>query len=62
MNIQNYPIRGIDYPRTMLEFEERFADEKACWEYLLRLKWPDGFVCPQCGAKDDPWITKRHLL
>ena len=33
----------------MAEFEERFATEVACWEYLVALRWPDGFVCPHCG-------------
>lgn len=25
------------------------SSEKACEEYLFRLKWPNGFVCPYCG-------------
>jgi transposase-like protein len=40
-----------DYPRTLLEFEERFGTEEGCREYLFRLRWPDGFVCPRCGAR-----------
>ncbi|WP_206832812.1 transposase, partial [Alicyclobacillus fructus] len=24
----------------------RFADEKACEEHLIKLRWKDGFVCP----------------
>ena len=27
-----------DYPRTMLELEERFKKEAACWDYLSSLK------------------------
>lgn len=49
---------GEDYPRTFLELEERFSTENACRDYLLRLRWPDGFVCPRCGAKGG-WATKR---
>jgi transposase-like protein len=38
-----------DYPRTIAEFEARFSQEAACREYLVRLRWPDGFRCPNCG-------------
>ena len=39
-----------DYPRTLLELEQRFSDEAKCREYLFALRWPQGFVCPVCGA------------
>ena len=39
-----------DYPRTLLEVERRFGDEAKCREYLFALRWPQGFVCPICGA------------
>lgn len=50
-----------DYPRTLLEFERRFASEEACREYLFTLRWPDGFVCPRC-AEGKGWLTKRGLI
>jgi transposase-like protein len=40
-----------DYPRTLLELEQRFATDEACTEYLFALRWPDGFVCPRCGGR-----------
>ena len=39
-----------DYPRDMMEFRDRFSTEDACAAYLAELRWPDGFVCPDCGA------------
>jgi len=39
-----------DYPRTLLELEQRFRDESICRAYLFALKWPQGFVCPACGG------------
>ena len=36
-----------DYPRTLMEFESRFRTEEACWDYLVGMRWPDGFVCPK---------------
>lgn len=38
------------YPRDLAEFEAWFRSDKACREYLFRLRWPDGFVCPRCGC------------
>jgi len=37
------------YPKTMIEFEQRFITEEACREYLYEIRWPDGFICPRCG-------------
>jgi transposase-like protein len=51
-----------DYPRTVLELEERFSTEDACRDYLLRLRWPDGFVCPRCGATGGWTATRGRIL
>jgi transposase-like protein len=37
-----------EYPMTFDEFNTRFVTEKQCQDYLRRLRWPDGFVCPKC--------------
>jgi transposase-like protein len=29
----------------------KFAREEACHQYLAACRWPDGFVCPQCGQQ-----------
>jgi transposase-like protein/ribosomal protein L37AE/L43A len=50
-----------DYPRTLDEFEARFATESACRDYLIKLRWPDGLVCPRCQSKQI-WSTGRGLL
>jgi len=39
-----------DYPRTLLELEQRFGDEAKCRDYLFALRWSQGFICPVCGA------------
>jgi transposase-like protein len=39
-----------DYPRTLAELEARFSSEQACRDYLVQLRWPDGFRCPRCGG------------
>src|SRR4030043_243029 len=49
-----------DYPRTLMEFEQRFSSETACRDYIYQLRWPDGFSCPQCHHKEC-WRTERGL-
>jgi len=49
------------YPETLLEFEEMFNTEEACRQYLARVRWPEGFVCPRCGGRE-AWPSRRHLL
>lgn len=48
------------YPETVLEFRERFATDEACRDYVVALRWPDGFVCPQCEQKK-AWEMGRGL-
>jgi hypothetical protein len=33
-----------DFPRSILEFRRRFADEDACRRYLFASRWPDGVL------------------
>jgi hypothetical protein len=40
-----------DYPESLLEFEHWFRTDQACSDYLAKLRWPDGFVCPHCHAR-----------
>lgn len=48
-----------DYPKTLLEMEQRFASEDACRDYLTKLRWPTGFVCPECQGKVG-WVDRRR--
>jgi transposase-like protein len=34
---------------NILEFSERFQDDKSCLAYLSDLKWANGFICTKCG-------------
>jgi len=56
-----HPVGGVDYPRTMQEFDKWFPDEAACVAYLLRLRWPRGFICPSCGIAKG-WLTARQQI
>jgi transposase-like protein len=49
------------YPATILEFRDWFATEQACRDYIARLRWPSGFVCPRCQTTK-AWTMKRGLF
>ncbi len=51
-----------DYPRTILELEERFLTDEACREYLMRLRWPAGFVCPRCQTEGGWPATRGRVV
>jgi transposase-like protein len=43
------PTAGTDYPTTWVEFLDWFHSEQACRDYLERLRWADGLICPKCS-------------
>jgi len=50
-----------DYPNNFEEFLDRFQTEEDCVEYIMEIRWPDGFSCPRCQATK-AWTTSRGLL
>ncbi|MGB5156663.1 MAG: transposase, partial [Desulfobacterales bacterium] len=37
---------------SWLIFQEDFQSEDDCYAWLLKTRWPEGFICPKCGSKD----------
>ena len=48
------PQNTIQFQRGMSlsTFIETYGTEEACEAALLRTRWPNGFVCPQCGHRE----------
>src|SRR5215212_8650477 len=42
-------------PKTLVEAIRYFSDLDVATEYVAKLRWPDGPVCPRCGTLD-----KKH--
>ena len=42
-------------------FREAFGTEEQCRTALVRLRWPDGFVCPCCGHREHCVLAGRGL-
>jgi transposase-like protein len=55
-------VSGEDYPSTWSQFLEWFPDQTRCLAYLERLRWRDGFECPACGTRGEPYRTTRNRL
>lgn len=51
----------MEYPRTAAEFTRPFSTEEACWDSLVKLRWPEGVRCPDCGSPK-AWLTSNQLF
>lgn len=57
------PLGGTDYPTTWVQFLDWFHSEQACREYLEKLRWADGLICPKCGvASQVERISRGRLI
>ena len=47
---------------SLREYMNKFSDEEACVSFLKEKKWPNGYVCPKCGATEAYYLktTKRY--
>jgi len=48
------------FPTTLPEFQKVFPNDDACEQYLETLRWPEGFICPDCGWVGDPYRFKTR--
>ena len=50
----------VGYAKNALGFDQWFATEEACRDYLWRVRYPDGFICARCGCRE-AWLATRGL-
>ena len=63
MEESSHPVSGLDYPGTFQEFDDWFNSEKACLNYIAKLRWANGFKCPSCGySAKKPYMMGRGLF
>ena len=43
------------FPTTLPEFQRAFPNDESCAKYLEAMRWPEGFSCPKCGWKGEPY-------
>lgn len=47
---------------SFLEFQQQFNCEEKCWNYLVKKRWPSGFICPACQNDQYYFIKIRKLF
>lgn len=45
---------------NLIEFTQKFSDERACEEHLIQLRWKNGFICPKCEHSEALLIHATH--
>jgi transposase-like protein len=48
-------------PKSLLEAIRYFSDLDVANDYVAKLRWPDGPVCPRCGGTEHSFLTTRRL-
>jgi len=46
---------------SAIEFQDRFRTEEDCLEFIRKMRWPKGFICPNCGHDDAYELNDRRL-
>jgi transposase-like protein len=49
-------------PQSLPEFQRMFPDEEACQQYLMKLRWPEGFLCANCGGTEHYAYPHRRAV
>lgn len=46
---------------SMAQFMERYGTDEKCHAAAVALRWPDGFVCPECGETRHCTFDRKGL-
>jgi transposase-like protein len=48
-------------PQSLIEAIVYFADLDVCTDFVAKLRWPNGPVCPRCECTEYSYLTTRRL-
>jgi len=48
-----------NFPSDSIAFQKTFATDEQCGEALAKIRWPKGFLCPNCGHGDGQELSTR---
>ena len=48
-------------PTSLIEAIRYFSDLDVCTDYVAKLRWPEGPVCPKCGCMEYSYLTTRRV-
>ena len=57
-NFEKKPYHAL----SLLDFQSRFPNEEACWEYLVKMRWPAGFRCPNCKKETKSCLKAKRKI
>lgn len=49
------------HPSNLLEAIQHFSDLDVATDFVAKLRWPSGPVCPRCGGVEYSYLTTRRL-
>ena len=47
---------------SLMEFNRRYGTDEQCHAALIKMRWPDGFVCPHCGVTEHSYSAARKIF
>jgi transposase-like protein len=48
-------------PQSLIQAITYFSDLDVCTDFVAKLRWPNGPVCPRCGCVEYSYLTTRRL-
>ncbi len=53
--------KSSERPTSLIEAVRYFADLDVSTDFVAKLRWPDGPVCPRCGCTEYSYVSTRRL-
>jgi transposase-like protein len=53
--------RARHLPTSLVEAIRYFSDLDVATDYVAKLRWPDGPICPRCGGTEHSYLTTRRI-
>ncbi len=47
---------------SIFEFQKRYRTEEDCEQAIIRMRWPKGFICSNCGHDDGYRLKSRRAI
>lgn len=51
-----------EFPKDAMAFYRAFGTDEQCEQTLFNMRWPKGFICPNCGHDDGYELSERRLI
>ena len=46
---------------SLIEFQNKFPNEKRCLMHIYTVRWPNGYRCPRCNHDKASYHSTRNL-